>query len=67
MGNAEYWHRALVAAIKTMAQTALALIGTEAVKITDVDWVGILTASALSAIVCLLMYTANAPSRNTRE
>lgn len=67
MGNAEYWHDALVRAIKTMAQTALAVIGTAAVGISDVDWVAVISAAALASVLSLLMSTANAPSRNTRE
>lgn len=43
-----------IRAIKTMAETALALIGTNTVGITDVDWVGVLSACALAAIVALL-------------
>lgn len=41
--------------VRTMAQTAVALIGTEAVGVTDVDWVGVASASALSGVICLLM------------
>lgn len=40
--------------IKTMAETALALIGTNTVGITDVDWVGVLSACALAAVITVL-------------
>lgn len=40
--------------LKTMAETALAVIGTNAVGITDVDWIGVLSACALSGIVTIL-------------
>ena len=40
--------------LKTMAETALAVIGTNAVGITDVNWLGVLSACALSGIVTIL-------------
>ena len=49
------WAKAAgVRTVKTMAETALALIGTNTIGITDVDWVGVLSACALSAIVTVL-------------
>ena len=39
---------------KTMAETALAVIGTNAVGITEVNWLGVLSACALSGIVTIL-------------
>lgn len=52
---------ALVRAIKTMAQTAVALIGTGAVGILDVDWIAVLSASALSGILSILTSIAGLP------
>ena len=43
-----------IRAAKTMAETALALIGTNTIGITEVDWVGIASACALSGVVTLL-------------
>ena len=40
--------------IKTMAETAIALIGTNAVGITDVDWIGVGSAVLLSGVVTIL-------------
>jgi hypothetical protein len=40
--------------IKTMAETALAIIGTNTMGITEVDWVGLLSACALSGIITVL-------------
>lgn len=40
--------------IKTMAETAIAVIGTNAVGITDVNWLGVLSAAALSGVVTIL-------------
>lgn len=45
---------ASVRALKTMAETALAVIGTNAVGITDVNWVGVLSACLLSGVITLL-------------
>lgn len=40
--------------VKTMAETALAVIGTNTVGITDVDWIGLLSACALSGVITIL-------------
>ena len=40
--------------VKTMAETALAIIGTNTIGITDVDWLGVLSAVALSGVVTVL-------------
>lgn len=52
---------AAVRAIKTIAQTALALIGTGQVGILDVDWVGVLSVSLLAGIISLLTSIAGLP------
>lgn len=41
--------------LKTMAETALAVIGTNTIGITDVDWLGLLSACALSGVVTILL------------
>lgn len=40
--------------IKTMAETALAVIGTNVVGITDVNWIGVVSACALSGVITVL-------------
>ena len=45
---------AAVRTAKTMAETALAVIGTNVMGITDVDWVGVVSAMALSGVVTVL-------------
>ena len=45
---------AAIRTVKTMAETAIALIGTNTIGITDVDWLGLLSACALSGMVTVL-------------
>ena len=62
-----YWKNWLKAAgiraIKTVAQTAVATIGTSAV-IGDVNWVMVASASALAGILSLLTSIAGIPEVN---
>ena len=43
-----------VRAIKTCCQTAVALIGTNAIGVTDVNWMGVASGAALAGIVSVL-------------
>lgn len=52
---------ALIRAIKTVAQTAVALIGTNAIGITAVDWIAVASAAALAGIVSILTSIAGLP------
>ena len=52
---------ALTRAVKTAAQTAVALIGTGAVGFTDLDWVKIASVSGVAAVVSLLTSVAGLP------
>lgn len=45
---------AAVRTVKTMAETAIALIGTNTIGITEVDWIGLLSACALAGVVTIL-------------
>ena len=56
----EWLAAAGVRALKTFCQTAIATIGTSAV-ISEVNWVMVLSASALSAILSLLTSVAGLP------
>ena len=51
--NKDFWKAALIRAIKTICQTAIATIGS-AMVITDVNWVYVLSASALAGILSIL-------------
>ena len=57
----EWLRAALIRAVKTMAQTAVALIGTNAIGVTDVDWIAVASASLLAGIVSVLTSVAGLP------
>lgn len=69
--NRDYWIRwvkaAGVRALKTTAQTAVALIGTNAIGITEVNWVGVASGAALAGIVSLLTSLAGIPEVEVEE
>ena len=50
-----------IRAIKTVAQTAVALIGTNAVGITEVDWLAVGSAALLAGVVSILTSVAGIP------
>ena len=52
--NKMFWKATAIRAIKTVCQTAVALIGSGAVGILDVDWISVLSASALAGIISVL-------------
>lgn len=61
MNNFKAWVKAAgVRAVKTIAQTAVATIGTSAV-ISEVDWRIVLSASLLSGILSVLTSIAGLP------
>ena len=56
------WLRsALTRAVKTVAQTAVALLTTGAAGMLDVDWLSVASASALAGVVSILTSLAGLP------
>ena len=65
--NKKLWLKAAgVRAIKTVAQTAIATIGTSAVM-SDVNWIMVASASALAGILSLLTSVAGLPEVNVEQ
>ena len=58
--NKNWWKAAGVRAIKTVAQTAVATIGTTAV-LSEVNWLAVASASVLAGILSLLTSVASLP------
>ena len=50
-----------IRAIRTFAEAALAYIGTGAIVLGDVNWLGVLSAGAFGAITALLLALAGLP------
>lgn len=64
--NKNWWDAAIVRCIKTVAQTALAILGTS-VLLSEVDWIVVGSASALAGILSLLTSLAGLPEVNLNE
>lgn len=58
--NQKWLRAAVIRAVKTIAQTAVATIGTAAV-LGDVNWVMVVSASALAGVLSLLTSVAGLP------
>lgn len=61
LSNIDWWKAAGTRAIKTVAQSAIAIIGTNALGVTDVDWTAVASAATLAGIMSLLMSLAGLP------
>lgn len=67
MANFKEWIAAAgVRALKTVAQTAVATIGTSAV-ISEVNWTMVLSASILAGVLSLLTSVAGLPELEKKE
>ena len=56
----KWWKCAGIRALKTVAQTAIATIGTSVV-LSDVNWLAVLSASVLAGVLSLLTSLAGLP------
>lgn len=66
IGSIEWWKAAGIRAIKTVAQTAIATIGSSAL-ISEVNWQVVLSASALAGVLSLLTSLAGLPELEYEE
>ena len=57
----EWLKAAAIRAVRTFAEAALAYIGTGAVVLGDVNWLGVLSAGAFGAVTALLLALAGLP------
>ena len=65
INNKEWWKAAGIRAIKTVAQAAVAMIGT-AVVMSDVNWKMVASASVLAGILSMLTSVAGLPELEGR-
>ena len=62
MTNWKEWLKAAgIRAIRTFAEAALAYIGTGAMVLGDVNWLGVLSAGAFGAVTAMLLAMAGLP------
>ena len=59
--TAEWWKAAGIRAIKTFAEGAIAVIGTQAMFIQDVNWLAVLSGGAMAAIISFLISLKGLP------
>lgn len=71
MFTKDFWKKVLVRAIRTFAESALAYIGTGAVVLQDVNWLGALSAGALGSVLAVLLALATgipeAPKKESED
>lgn len=63
LASKQWWEAAGIRALKTLAQTAVAMIGASLV-LTDVNWATVGSAAVLAAVLSLLTSLAGLPEVN---
>ena len=63
----EWFEAALIRALRTFAEAALAYIGTGAIVLKDVNWLGVLSAGAFGFITALLIALTGLPEVKKEE
>ena len=58
MFTKDFWIKALIRARRTFAESALAFIGTGAVVMGDVNWIGVASAGAFGFVTSILLAMA---------
>ena len=67
MINANWFKAAGIRAIMTVAQTAVAMLTGEMVGIVEVNWLNVLSVSAMAGVVSLLTSVAGLPELKETE
>ena len=62
-----WWKAALIRAVRTFAESALAYIGTGAIVLGDVKWLGVLSAGAFGFITAILLALTGLPEANNTK
>lgn len=57
----DWWIKTGIRMIKTFAEGAIAVIGTQAVFIQDVNWLAVLSGGAMAAVICFLLSLKGLP------
>lgn len=65
--TADWWKAAGIRAIKTFAEGAIAVIGTQAMFIQDVNWLAVLSGGAMAAIVSFLISLKGLPELESKS
>ena len=65
---AKKWLKATaIRTIKTMAEMAIALIGTNTMGITDVNWIGVVSGCALAGVITILTCIKGLPELSEED
>jgi hypothetical protein len=67
MFSTEWWKAALIRAVRTFAESALAFIGTNAVLLGDVNWIGVLSAGGFGFVTSMLLAMTGLPEVTKKQ